>query len=145
MTNAPDLRASDDDRDRVIAELREHHAVGRLTAEEFQERLDKALATRTLGELAELTADLPALQSAAAPAPARPTSRLTPAWRGAWASWASVSMVCFVIWLISVLGGGGMSGFWFLWVVGPWGAILLARWVFGTTPGGGSDHDKGRS
>ena len=53
------LRASDADRDRVASLLQEHHAAGRLTAEEFAERLDVALQARTLGELDELLADLP--------------------------------------------------------------------------------------
>ena len=42
----------------MAAMLREHHAV-RLTVEEFNERLDKAYAARTMGELDELLADLP--------------------------------------------------------------------------------------
>ena len=53
------IRASDADRDRVAALLQEHHAEGRLTAEEFSERLDAALHARTVGELDELLADLP--------------------------------------------------------------------------------------
>ena len=36
MPGDPRLRASDADRDRTAARLREHHAVGRLTAEEFE-------------------------------------------------------------------------------------------------------------
>src|SRR6201999_1782819 len=53
------IRASDEDRDRVAGLLQEHHAEGRLTAEEFSERMDAALHARTLGELDELLADLP--------------------------------------------------------------------------------------
>ena len=53
------IRASDEDRDRVAGLLQEHHAEGRLTAEEFSERMDAALHARTLGELDELMADLP--------------------------------------------------------------------------------------
>ena len=41
--------------------LREHHAAGRLTAEEFHDRMNKALDAKTLGELDELMADLPAI------------------------------------------------------------------------------------
>ena len=40
MPANPQMRASDDDRDRAAALLREHHAAGRLTVEEFHERLD---------------------------------------------------------------------------------------------------------
>jgi DUF1707 SHOCT-like domain len=53
------IRASDADRDRVASLLQEHHAAGRLTAEEFAERMEAALRARTLGELDELLADLP--------------------------------------------------------------------------------------
>ena len=61
MPGDPRIRASDADRDRATALLREHHAAGRLTAEEFQERLDAAYAAKTLGQLDELLADLPAI------------------------------------------------------------------------------------
>jgi hypothetical protein len=57
----PQMRASDADRDRATALLREHHAAGRLTAEEFQERMDQALEARTLGQLDALMTDLPAI------------------------------------------------------------------------------------
>jgi hypothetical protein len=52
------LRASDADRDRVLALLSEAMSDGRLTAEEHSERIQRAFSARTLGELAELTADL---------------------------------------------------------------------------------------
>jgi hypothetical protein len=52
------MRASDADRDRVIDVLRGAMGDGRLTADEFEERMEAALASRTLGELAALTADL---------------------------------------------------------------------------------------
>src|SRR5260221_14542020 len=66
------IRASDQDRDRTATMLREHHAVGRLDAEEFNERLDKAFSAKTMGELEALTADLPAVH----PYPL-PTSSMT--------------------------------------------------------------------
>ena len=53
-----DLRASDADRDRVLALLAEAMSDGRLTAEEHADRVQRAFSARTLGELAELTADL---------------------------------------------------------------------------------------
>ena len=54
----PEVRASDADRDRVVDVLREAVGDGRLTAAEFDERMEAALSSRTLGELAGLTADL---------------------------------------------------------------------------------------
>jgi len=53
-----DLRASDADRDRVLALLGEAMSDGRLTQDEHAERVQRACSARTLGELAELTADL---------------------------------------------------------------------------------------
>ena len=53
-----DLRASDADRDRVLALLGEAMSDGRITQEEHAERVQRAFSARTLGELAELTADL---------------------------------------------------------------------------------------
>jgi hypothetical protein len=55
-----DLRASDSDRERVVAMLGEALADGRLSHEEYSERMPLALAARTLGELAGLTRDLAA-------------------------------------------------------------------------------------
>jgi hypothetical protein len=58
-----DLRASDTDRDRVLALLAEAAGDGRLTPEEHSDRVQRACTARTLGDLAELTSDL-ALPSA---------------------------------------------------------------------------------
>jgi Domain of unknown function (DUF1707) len=52
------MRASDADRDRVVDVLRAAAGEGRLTTEEFGQRVEAALSARTIGELAALTADL---------------------------------------------------------------------------------------
>jgi hypothetical protein len=65
-----ELRASHDDRDRVVELLRVSAGDGRLTAEELDERLEQAMNARTYGELARLVADLPAEGPAASPATA---------------------------------------------------------------------------
>jgi len=71
---APQMKASDADRDAVLAVLSEHFQAGRLTSGELEERTGNALAARTHGELAALTSDLPgpapAPGPAAGPAPA---------------------------------------------------------------------------
>jgi hypothetical protein len=162
MVADPRIRASDEDRDRTASLLREHHAAGRLTAEEFSERLDQAYQAKTLGDLDEIMADLPAidlyrLPSAMLPRNRRPApgagslveasargvvahnSRFSPAWMAAWSSWFTVSLVCFVVWGLS-----GAGYLWPLWVAAPWGAVMLARWITGGHPGGHS-HDAGRS
>ena len=60
MIRDPNLRASDADREATADRLRQHHTDGRIDQEEFQERLDRCYAAKTLGALAELTRDLPA-------------------------------------------------------------------------------------
>ncbi|MEU0220953.1 DUF1707 domain-containing protein [Streptomyces sp. NPDC006265] len=58
---SPEVRASHADRDRAVDVLRVAAGDGRLTLEELEERLETALCARTVGELAVLTADLPAV------------------------------------------------------------------------------------
>jgi Domain of unknown function (DUF1707) len=72
---SPGARASDADRDRVVDVLCAAAGDGRLTAGEFGERLEAALSSRTLGELAVLTADL-AGGSGAATAQAKDVMRI---------------------------------------------------------------------
>jgi hypothetical protein len=54
------VRASDDDRERAVWSLREHLAAGRLTLEEFTERMSTALAATTTGDLVAPLRELPA-------------------------------------------------------------------------------------
>lgn len=54
------LRASHADRDKVVEVLQAAAGDGRLSPEELDERLERALTAKTYAELAELTADLPA-------------------------------------------------------------------------------------
>jgi hypothetical protein len=152
MTSDPGLiRASDQDRDRTAGLLREHHALGRLDPEEFNERLDKVFLAKTIGDLDALTADLPAvdpyplptsslprhLPAAGLPASSvldamsRGHGRLSPAWQAAWGSWFCTALLMIVIWALT---GAGYP--WPLWVIGPWGAVLAGRWVIGTHPEG---------
>jgi hypothetical protein len=59
VSQPPALRASDADRERTIALLRDHAAEGRLTLEEFTDRMSAAYLARTNDELEELARDLP--------------------------------------------------------------------------------------
>jgi Domain of unknown function (DUF1707) len=65
-------RASDADRDRAAGVLNAAFAEGRLTAEEYSQRLDAAYAARTWQQLRQLTADLPAPPAAAVERTASP-------------------------------------------------------------------------
>ncbi|MGC9670382.1 DUF1707 SHOCT-like domain-containing protein [Planosporangium sp. 12N6] len=51
---------SDDDRMRVVAALERHTAAGRLSLDEFSDRVARALAAATRHDLALVTSDLPA-------------------------------------------------------------------------------------
>lgn len=55
----PRMRASDADREHVVAILREQVGTGRLTLEEFSQRSATAYQSQTVGELDALTRDLP--------------------------------------------------------------------------------------
>jgi hypothetical protein len=64
---AAGLRASRADRERVIDLLKAAFAQGRLDRNEFDARIGQALASRTYGELAAITADIPAELTGALP------------------------------------------------------------------------------
>jgi Domain of unknown function (DUF1707)/Inner membrane component of T3SS, cytoplasmic domain len=73
-----DLRVSDAERDKALAELRDGYAEGRLTHETFAHRIDAVLRARLSGELHQLVADLPRPHRGVVPrlgAAARWTSR----------------------------------------------------------------------
>ena len=64
---AAGLRASRADRERVVDLLKAAFAQGRLDRNEFDARIGQALASRTYGELAAITADIPAELTGALP------------------------------------------------------------------------------
>ncbi|MET7332524.1 DUF1707 domain-containing protein [Nonomuraea sp. NPDC005650] len=136
MANSPEMRASDGDRDRVAAILREHTAQGRITMDEFNERLEELYKSKTYGELARLTVDLPDVDLRNRPAvvpqnsPAK-RAGAHPGIRAAWSAWAAASGINWVIWLIVSITSGDLIYPWPLWVMGPWGVILLVSTVFG--------------
>jgi hypothetical protein len=91
-------RASDAEREAVVARLHDAASEGRLTVEELGERIDAAYAATTRAELAPLTADLPDVPmptaTASAPAAGGPPARTTS------------SLV------LGILGGGDRKGRW---------------------------------
>ena len=112
--NAP-MRASDADRDAVRAVLTDAYADGRLTREEYDDRLGTLYASRTLGELPALVADLVSADSPARPVPvpgADLRERGARKWRKdveeALAGFLVPSIICTVIWV--AVGAG--TFFW---------------------------------
>ena len=120
----PQIKASDADRDAVVAALSEHFQAGRLTSEELEERTGRALAARTLGQLDELTADLPAPQPSA---PAGPVGPVTPPSRPGYLTALPfvIPLAVLVIVALTVGSSAGHHGWGVLWVVPV--ALLIAR------------------
>jgi hypothetical protein len=118
---AGDLRVSDADRDRALAELSEHFQAGRLTADELEDRTGRALSARTGNDLAVLLADLPAAQAVANPVPARRSGRhLGPV------AWICVA-ACVAA--VATVAGAVGSGHHVHIVLVPWWLILVALFV----------------
>jgi Domain of unknown function (DUF1707) len=150
MTSDPRTRAGDEDRERTATALGEHYAAGRLTLEEFQQRLDRAYAAKTLGELGDLMTDLPGsdlsrlpgqrgarpplppLPQRRAPGPVQPYGGRSAARQ----FWLAVAITAMVLWLI-----GGATGPWLWWLAVPLAFIMLRWWVLG---GSRRDHDHDR-
>jgi Domain of unknown function (DUF1707)/Cell wall-active antibiotics response 4TMS YvqF len=87
MSESPELRVSDADREAVVVRLRQAGGEGRLTFEELSERVERADAARTAGELEAVTADLPAARPQTTPRKERG-------------------------WMVAVLGGVERKGRW---------------------------------
>ena len=87
MSGQPALLASDAERDRAVERLRSGAVEGRLTLEEFAQRMSTAYEARTREELDELTRDLP--------------SDLTPARKAVQTS---------ANWVVAIMGGATRKG-----------------------------------
>lgn len=112
-----DLLASDRERERAVVRLRDGAAEGRLTPRELEERVERALAARTRGELASVIGDLPHEVPGAKP---------TRDFRGdlnrmgrQLAIYAAVNLLLIVVWAIS-----GAGYFWPVWPLVAWGVGL---------------------
>lgn len=114
------MRASDADREIVRAMLADAYADGRLTREEYDDRLNTLYGSRTLGEMPSLVTDLvppdgPPM-APAPPLPADPRTRGARKWRRdveeSFVAFLVPTIICTVIW-IAVTGGG------FFWPVFP--------------------------
>jgi len=115
VAESPELRVSDEDRERVAAEIREHFAHGRLDSDELSDRLGRAYGARTAGELDSLRADLPQVAPSAAVRRAELIARRRELSRGLVQHTVGGLVpffVCVAIWL----AGGANGGFWPAWV-----------------------------
>jgi hypothetical protein len=113
MGDRSQLRVADADRERVIEELHEHTVAGRLTAEEFEERIGGAYRATTYADLEALRSDLPVSASSVQLELSKRKSRLRRRLGQEAGGSLSVSAVCVGIWLAS----GADASFWPGWVI----------------------------
>jgi hypothetical protein len=128
MVERDQMRVADAERERVAAVLEQAHSDGRLTLAEYDERVRAAHGAVVQADLTPLTLDLPpepapAPVGAAVPEPPRRRSPL----RVAVAVWAAVSVINLVIWVAVSVGAGDPVPPWWIWVAGPWGAVLALQ------------------
>jgi hypothetical protein len=125
----PQMKASDADRDAVVAALSDHFQAGRLTSEEFEERTGRALAARSLGQLDELTVDLPAPRSAAT---AGPTAPVAPLRRRGYLPMVPLVVPLAVLAIVALtLGTGAGMHAWRIWWVIPVALLIVRRLAWG--------------
>jgi hypothetical protein len=145
-----DMRAADGDRQQVADRLRAALDEGRLDLHEYDERLQRAYAAKTYGELDTLLTDLPATvpaqQSrvvpfggavpASVPAGSAGHPDATRRWLvETWNGYAGVVAICLAIWLVTCVLSTELLYFWPVWVAGPWGAVLVWQTVAGLSSG----------
>ena len=119
-----ELRAGDDDRERVVGALHRHAQAGRLDPIELDERVEAALTAKTFGELEQLIRDLPDARRT-------PQARAVAARRVAIAKlgehvgmWVTVSVICVAVWAAT-----GADYFWPLWPIGFIGLTVVLHAV----------------
>ena len=105
------VRASDADRERVAAILRDAAGQGLLTLDEVDQRLAAVYAARHLTELAPLTADLPAAGRRLAPVDLRARGRARATARAHLAGYLGIVALLVAIWVAT----GADSHFWPIW------------------------------
>ena len=106
------LRIGDAERGRVVDQLADHHAAGRLTLEEFEDRMAAAWAARTGKDLDVLVRDLPAQPRPSGSPPAATRRRLDPHVK----TYLAVIALLWLIWLVT---GAGYP--WPVWPMLGWG------------------------
>jgi hypothetical protein len=129
-----EMRAADADRQAVADQLRSALEEGRLDLHEYDERVQRAYAAKTYGDLKGLLSDLPA---ATVPAQRIAATRATAGhvnrrWLArTWSGYVPVVLITTVIWLIASIAANDLLYFWPVWVAGPWGVILIFQTVGG--------------
>ena len=107
------FRASDEDREQLIAELNEHTVAGRLETDELERRVQAAYTARTTGELDALRSDLPVPSHQVALQHAERRRQLT----RRMLQESGGSLVAFVVCTAVWAAGGAQGSFWPVWVL----------------------------
>ncbi len=109
------MRASDRDRAVIETVLADAFAEGRITRPEYDERTDAVMASRTLGELMPLVADLPITSAPRTNIRAEAERAYAQGRRQAIWGFLSASLICWVIWAATTGFDGGFP--WPLFVM----------------------------
>ena len=128
MIVSDSLRVGDTEREQAVRILQRHYQQGRLTANELEERVQKAYAAKVRQDLAALLRDLPEEQ---APERVRLEDAGTDAHRRRWRSYAMASAGMVGVWAMS-----GHGYFWQAWPMFGWGLAM----VFGGRGRGRADR-----
>ena len=120
------LFVADADRDAAAAALGDHVAEGRLTLEEFRQRLDLVYEARTAGELDRAMAGLPARRSP--PDVEARRARQATRYRRGWVRFARVNAVVWALWLAVSLAAAHVVVLFPLVLTLPW-AVARVAWA----------------
>jgi Domain of unknown function (DUF1707) len=113
MSDRSTLRVSDEDRERIANDLREHMVAGRLSQDEFEERLDLAYKAKTQADVDALRSDLPMSPAAVERSLAERRTHLRRRLLQEAGGSLSASGICVAIWLAT----GAHGQFWPIWVI----------------------------
>ena len=121
-------RLTDRERERTVALLREHTVMGSLSPEDLEERTTRALAAQTVGELEEVTRDLPDLPEP--PVTARLADRIP--LRAHVIAYVGANALLVILWLATRERDPGpedrgFGQYWPLWVAVFWGFLLAGH------------------
>ncbi len=114
------LRASDADRTKASGMLADAYAEGRLDNDEYNQRLDQVMSSKSLGELVPVLSDITpeAVGQQSAPQAYAPSSDggAKPGWLSHFPRWwISMAVMLNLIWLMTVLTSGHMIYYWPMW------------------------------
>jgi hypothetical protein len=104
----PEIRVSDADREETVKLLERHYADGRLSFEEYSERMEAAFHARTREELRRTLRELPSLEQPRPPAQRVGSGR-------DWPSWLTPGLIIAAVIALAILpwafGGWWYGGF----------------------------------